>query len=188
MRARMALAISGISHEIREVKLREKPAAMLAASPKGTVPVLVLPDGAVIDESIDIMRWAFRRSDPEDWLSGDDAALIAANDGGFKHNLDRTKYPERYPADGVDHRAAGLKYLMMLESRLTGQDWLCGDRRSIADAAIMPFVRQFAAIDPVWFGAQPIPVVRRWLAIQIASPLFHDVMVVRPQWQPPAAP
>ncbi len=188
MRARMALAISGISHEVREVKLREKPAAMLAASPKGTVPVLVLAEGQVIDESIDIMRWALGRNDPENWLRGDDAALIATNDGKFKHHLDRTKYPDRYPVDGVDHRAAGLAYLTMLESRLTGQAWLCGDRRSLADAAIMPFVRQFAAIDRAWFDAQPLPEIQRWLTIQIASPLFQGVMAVRSQWLPPAEP
>ncbi|MEG3182164.1 glutathione S-transferase [Sphingomonas sp. LT1P40] len=187
IRARMALAISGVSHEIREVKLRDKPAAMLAASPKGTVPVLVLPDGSVIDESIDIMRWALGRNDPETWLNGDDTALIAANDGGFKRHLDRTKYGNRYPDDGVDHRAAGLAFLIMLESRLTGQRWLCGDRRSLTDAAIMPFVRQFAAIDRAWFDAQPLPAVQHWLATQIAAPLFVGVMNVRPQWQPPAA-
>jgi len=183
MRARMALAVSGTCHEIREVKLRDKPAEMLTASPKATVPVLVLPDGAVIDESIDIMRWALAQRDPEDWLAGDDAALIAANDGPFKQHLDRYKYPERHGSDPVEHRGKGLAMLGALEARLAKQAWLCGDRRMLADAAVMPFVRQFAGVDRDWFDAQPLPRVQAWLAEQIAAPLFAEVMVVWPVWQ-----
>ena len=108
MRARMALLVSGILCEIREVKLSDKPVEMLRASPKATVPVL--PDGGVIDESLDIMRWALRRHDPEDWLGGDDTALIAANDGAFKHHLDRYKYPDRHGSDAAEHRTAGLPH------------------------------------------------------------------------------
>jgi glutathione S-transferase len=183
IRARMALAVSGTACEIREVKLRDKPAELIAASPKATVPVLVLPGGDVIDESLDIMRWALGRNDPEGWLAGDDAGLIAANDGPFKHHLDRYKYPERYGSDPEAHRAAGLHVLAALEVRLAAHDWLCGDRRSFTDAAIMPFVRQFAAVDRDWFDAQPLPGVHRWLAEQVASPLFATVMVQRPQWR-----
>jgi glutathione S-transferase len=179
----MALLASGTACEIREVKLREKPAEMLAASPKGTVPVLVLADGAVIDESIDIMRWALAWNDPEGWLEGDDAALIAANDGRFKHHLDRYKYPDRHGSDPVAHRDEGLAMLGELERRLAGQSHLCGDRWMLADAAILPFVRQFAAVDPDWFAAQPVPAVRRWLAEGVTSPLFERVMVNRPQWR-----
>jgi glutathione S-transferase len=176
MRARIALSVSGIGHEIREVKLRDKPAEMLAASPKGTVPVLVLPDGTVIDESLDVMRWALGRSDPERWLDGDDAALIAVNDGAFKHHLDRYKYPERHGSNADEHRGQASAILGNLEKRLAGQPYLCGDRRSLTDAAIFPFVRQFAAVDRDWFDAQPLPDVQRWLAEQLASPLFLRVM------------
>jgi glutathione S-transferase len=183
MRARMALTVSGIGCEIREVKLRDKPAEMLAASPKATVPVLVLP-GGVIDESLDIMRWALGRNDPERWLEGDDAALIAANDGAFKYHLDRYKYPERHRADPVEHRGLGLAMLAELEARLARGKYLCGDRRSLTDAAIMPFVRQFAAVDRDWFDAQPLPRVQRWLAVQLASDLFAAIMIARPTWRP----
>lgn len=186
IRARLALAVSGTAVEHREVRLRDKPAEMLAASPKGTVPVLVLPDGAVIDESIDIMRWALAVNDPEDWLAGDDPALIAANDGAFKHHLDRYKYPERYAADGVDHRAAGLAILEGLDARLGERAFLGGERFGLADAAILPFVRQFAAVDRAWFAAQDLARVQAWLAAFVGSALFEGVMVVREVWRVPA--
>ncbi|WP_233503709.1 glutathione S-transferase [Sphingomonas psychrotolerans] len=184
MRARMALTVSETVCEIREVRLRDKPAELIAASPKATVPVLVLPDGWVIDESLDIMRWALGRNDPEGWLAGDDAALIHANDGPFKHHLDRYKYPDRHASDPAEHRALGLAMLERLEARLAAGAYLCGEQRSLTDAAIMPFVRQFAAVDRDWFAAQPLPGVQRWLAGQIASDLFAAVMVQRPQWRP----
>lgn len=184
MRARLALLISETACEVREVKLSDKPAELLAASPKATVPVLVLPDGTVIDESIDIMRWALGRRDPERWLDGDDAALIATNDGPFKYHLDRYKYPDRHGADPVAHRAQGLAMLEALEARLASQTYLCGAQRSLTDAAIMPFVRQFAAVDRDWFDAQPLPAVQRWLAAQLASELFARAMVTRAPWGP----
>ncbi|MFN4096395.1 MAG: glutathione S-transferase [Sphingomonas sp.] len=183
IRARLALTVSGIAVEHREVKLRDKPAEMLAASPKGTVPVLVLPDGRVIDESLDIMRWALGRNDPEDWLAGDDPALIAVNDGAFKRHLDRYKYPERYAADDVDHRAAGLAILDGLEARLGERAFLGGERFGLADAAILPFVRQFAAVDREWFAAQDLAWVQAWLREFVGSPLFEGVMMVREVWR-----
>ena len=176
IRARLALLVSDTAFEIREVKLSDKPAELRAASPKATVPVLVLADGQVIDESLDIMRWALSRSDPEGWLGGDDAALIATNDGAFKHHLDRYKYPERHDTDPAEHRAACLGILAELETRLRGAGYLCGDRRSLTDAAIVPFVRQFAAVDRGWFAAQPLPEVQRWLSGWLASPLFEQAM------------
>jgi glutathione S-transferase len=187
MRARMALLVSGIVCEIREVKLRDKPAALSAASSKATVPVLVLPDGSAIDESLDIMRWALGHHDPENWLAGDDAALIAANDGPFKHHLDRAKYPGRYD-ESDDHRAGGLAMLVDLEARLAVSAHLCGDTRSLTDIALVPFVRQFAAIDSEWFDAQPLPALRRWLARHLASDLFEATMVALPPWRSGDAP
>lgn len=184
MRARLALAVSGVGYALREVKLSAKPAAMLAASPKGTVPVLHLPDGAVIDESLDIMRWALALRDPEGWLTRDDPALIAANDGGFKHDLDRYKYPQRHGSDALDHRDSGLVFLRALDRRLAAHGQLCGPMRGLADAAIVPFVRQFVAVDRDWFDAQPLPRLKVWLAEHLASDLFAAVMVRRPQWLP----
>jgi glutathione S-transferase len=185
MRARMALTISGVDVELREVKLSAKPRAMLEASPKGTVPVLVLPDGMVIDESLDIMRWALGRHDPEGWLARDDAVLIAANDGGFKQALDRYKYPERYDGDVAGHRARGLAFLATLDDRLSAAGQLCGSARGLADAAIMPFVRQFAAVDSAWFAAQRLPHLKAWLARHLASDLFERIMVRSALWSPP---
>jgi glutathione S-transferase len=184
MRAKLALTVSARRCELREVKLSAKPEAMLNASPKGTVPVLVLPDGRVIDESLDIMRWALASNDPEGWLTRDDAALIALNDGPFKHNLDRYKYPDRHGADPIIHRASGAAFLHELEARLAHAGQLCGQDRGLTDAAIMPFVRQFAAVDSKWIDAQPLPHLQAWLAHHVASPLFETVMVHRKPWTP----
>lgn len=184
MRARLALLISEADCELREVKLSAKPQAMLEASPKGTVPVLVLPDGSVIDESLDVVRWALARNDPEGWLERDDPDLIARNDGPFKHDLDRYKYPERHDSDALAHRELGLEFLSVLESRLTRFGQLCAQECGLADMAIMPFVRQFAAIDQTWFLAQPLPLVQTWLAAHLASRLMASAMVRHPPWSP----
>lgn len=188
IRARLALAVSGTRCELREVTLRAKPAAMLSASPKGTVPVLVLPGGEVIDQSLDIMRWALGRRDPEQWLARDDAGLIAENDGAFKHALDRYKYPERYTLDPLAHRALGLAFLHALDARLAAHGQLCGSARGVADAAIMPFVRQFAAVDRDWFDAQPLPHLRTWLDGHLASALFEAIMLRVPPCTPQDSP
>ena len=184
MRARMALLVSGQTVELREILLRAKPQAMLDASPKGTVPVLVLNDGQVIDQSLDIMRWALALQDPEAWLAGDDEALIDRFDGSFKHHLDRYKYPNRHGTDPVEHRAAGLEHLQALEQRLAASTFLCGPARTLADIALFPFIRQFAATDQAWFDAQPLPRVQAWLAMLIGSELFDRAMLRVPAWQP----
>lgn len=182
MRARLAVTVAGVRCELREVKLSAKPAAMLEASPKGTVPVLVLADGRVIDESLDIMRWALAAHDPEGWLQREDAALIASNDGPFKRDLDRYKYPGRHDADPIAHRTSGMAFLDELEERLAVVPQLCGPARGFTDAAIMPFVRQFAAVDPDWFAVQPLPHVQSWLAGHLASGLFAAIMLRTKPW------
>jgi glutathione S-transferase len=182
MRARMALWVAGITVELREVKLAAKPPELIAASAKGTVPVLVTGDGTVIDQSLDIMRWALAQHDPEIWLAGDDPALIAANDGPFKHHLDRAKYPGRYEDDGSDHRMAALGLLLPLEARLRDAPYLTGETRSLTDAALFPFVRQFAAIEPDWFARQPLPRLQDWLEAHIASDLFAAIMPKFAPW------
>lgn len=182
MRARMAVLISGVPVELREVSLRAKPAEMIAASPKATVPVLVLNNGVVVEESLDIMRWALALHDPERWLAGDDRALVGCFDRDFKHHLDRYKYADRYQADPLFHRRAAAVLLATLEARLTQNANLCGDARSFADVAIMPFVRQFAAVDADWFAAQPMPGVQAWLIRHTASPLFGQAMQRRVPW------
>ena len=182
MRARMALWVAGIAVRLREVKLAAKPPELAAASPKATVPVLVHADGRVIDESLAIMRWALAQHDPEGWLAGDDPALIAANDGPFKHHLDRAKYPGRYDEDEVDHRAAALALLAPLEARLERAANLCGPARSLTDIALFPFIRQFAGIDPAWFAEQPLPRLQAWLERHAAAPLFAAIMPKFAPW------
>ncbi|MDH4425810.1 MAG: glutathione S-transferase [Acidovorax sp.] len=189
MRARLALAVSGQACELREVVLRNKPAALLQASPKGTVPVLVLTDGQVLDQSLDIMCWALAGNDPAAWLAPshgtvkDMLALIAECDGPFKQTLDRCKYPSRYP--GVDpdvSRAEATQWLRSLEARLQSQPFLFGDHAALADMAIAPFVRQFAGIDADWWRAQPWPRVQQWLAQWQNGALLASVMEKLPPW------
>lgn len=210
MRARMALLASNTPVALREVVLRDKPTEMIAASPKATVPVLVLREGAVIDESLAIMRWALGRNDPQDWLASREQTndLVSECDGGFKHDLDRYKYPNRYDdVDPAEHRASGLQFLERLEARLVraGQPGgsqsggsqpggsqssgtqLSGSRAGFADIAIFPFVRQFAHTDRDWFNAQPIPALQKWLDGHLASPLFVTAMKKYPQWKTGAA-
>jgi glutathione S-transferase len=197
MRARLALAVSGQRCELREIVLRDKPAAMLAASPKATVPVLVLPGGEVLAQSLEIMRWALVQRDPERWLPADgpgqqvQQALIAANDGPFKHALDRYKYPNRYAGEhagdcqtfAVWHRSLAATWLLSLDSLLGSHDWLCGPTACLADMAILPFVRQFAHTDPGWFAAQPWPQLGAWLGRWESSALFNRVMEKYPPWR-----
>lgn len=184
MRARLALVVSETTCILREVALSNKPAELIAASGKGTVPILVPENGEVLEESLDIMLWALRRKDPEGWLEADPAetqALIAANDGAFKYHLDRYKYADRSGDDPVKHRSAGLNILHGLDERLAAHANLCGDWMSLADAALLPFVRQYAQVDRAWFEAQPLPHLRRWLERHLYSPLFARISLrVRP--------
>ena len=184
MRARMALSSSGMEYEHREVVLRDKPPEMLEVSPKGTVPVLVTPTGTVIEESLDIMRHSLAMKDPEGWLERDDPELVAANDGPFKHHLDRYKYATRYAdVDPEEHRSAALDILRQLEARLAKDAYLCGARRGLADIAIFPFIRQFANADRTWFDAQSLPRLQNWLERLITSELFTGVMAKHAQWK-----
>ena len=186
MRARMALLVSETPVRLREVVLRDKPAEMIAVSPKATVPVLVLPDGQVIDESLAIMHWALECNDPRDWLQGGktETALIAEADGPFKDHLDRYKYPVRYDdVDPLEHRAAGLAFLEKLDGLLRSSGQLMGERSSLADHAIFPFVRQFANNDRDWFDSLPLGTLQKWLAGHLASPLFAVTMQKFPQWK-----
>jgi glutathione S-transferase len=190
MRARMALHVAGVQVEHREVMLRDKPAALLIASPKATVPVLVLPDGNVLDESLDIMRWALTQADPHDWLEqGADAdTIITAIDGPFKHHLDRMKYATRYPdSDPAARRDAGLAILASLEPLLADQAYLTGDTIRLVDIATFPFIRQFARADLAAWQAETLPSMQRWLDGLIASPLFAAIMTRHAIWTPPAA-
>jgi glutathione S-transferase len=192
IRARLALRYTGLQCELREVVLKDKPAAMLAASPKATVPVLVLDSGGahaeVIDESLDIMLWALEQHDPDGWLAVDHAAanqLIEASDEQFKPWLDRYKYPNRYdelePGEARQHCEF---FLQALEAVLIERNFLSGERAGLPDMAIYSFVRQFAFVDIEWFRASAYRNVNEWLDLFLESELFATVMEKYPAWQP----
>ncbi|MDA0902646.1 MAG: glutathione S-transferase, partial [Proteobacteria bacterium] len=192
MRARMALKYSGVKVEIREIILRDKPQAMLQASPKGTVPVLVLPQDEVIDESRDIMNWAIAINDPQAWQKGYSEAelnainaLIDKNDSSFKANLDRYKYPNRYgEATALDYRRKGEEFLQELEALLHSNQYLFADKISIADIAIFPFIRQFAHVDKEWFfNNDSYPKLQKWLNVLMESQLFSSIMTKYEVWK-----
>ncbi|RMB35909.1 glutathione S-transferase [Sphingomonas sp. PP-F2F-G114-C0414] len=183
MRARLAIVVRVRVVELREIVLRAKPPAMLAASPKGTVPVLVLPDGSVIDESLGIMRWAFVSGDVEGDGETDPRAMIATNDGAFKYHLDRYKYADRYGVNRLEHRACATDILANLDQRLRVAEHLGRDALSLVDLAIMPFVRQFAETDRSYFDGLPMPGLQAWLTRHLSSRLFERIMVRHPPWQ-----
>jgi glutathione S-transferase len=198
IRARMAIATSEVHVALREIVLRNKPQELLAASPKGTVPVLVLPQGEVIEESLEVMDWALSCNDPQNWLLRDDETLrraakklIHENDSIFKSNLDGYKYPEQHPErTATAHREQGEIFLDQLNRRLGEADYLLGPQVSLADIAIFPFIRQFAQVDRNWFDASTYQRVRAWLDGFVESEVFEKVMVKLDPWVPgsPALP
>ena len=190
MRARLTILYAGIKTDLRDILLKDKPAQMTTVSPKATVPVLDTGT-KVIDESRDIMLWALRQNDPENWLSQSDkaATLIDTNDGPFKQALDHTKYAVRFPdRDLGTDRAKAAAVLHDLNTRLGHHDNLLGHAPTMADTAIQPFVRQFANTDRDWFNAQDWPHLIRWLTAFEGSASFKAIMVKRPIWAPGAAP
>lgn len=202
IRARWALRYAGVRVALREVVLRDKPEALRAASPKATVPVLQLPSGVVLDESLQIMEWALAQNDPDGWATTGDVeqgrALITRNDGPFKQLLDRYKYPNRElaPHEAKDrqrvlaaqtaYRAEAMTlHLAPLEQRLQASPYLLADRVALCDIALVPFVRQFAHVDWPWFSeASQLPALRRWMQQLLDTPLFEQLMNGVPPWQP----
>ena len=185
MRARLALASAGVEVELREVVLRDKAPEFLEASASATVPTLVY-DALNIDESLDIMIWALEGNDPEGWLDMPEAGhdLIAEADGPFKTALDRYKYSSRYQdVDGTAERATGMAFISRLGASLAGNDFLFGDRPTLADMAILPFVRQFAHVDLAWFQENAPESVVSWLERFKSSHQFLSIMAKYPRWQ-----
>ena len=189
MRARMALSYAGMSFEVREILLRFKPDAMLALSAKGTVPVLMLPDGKTLDESLEVMHWAIAQRDPDGWMNLDTTELaqleklISMNDGPFKFNLDRYKYSSRYPEKTMQEwRAGGEEFLRVLENALAKHKYLIRDTISFADVAVFPFVRQFAHVDLNWFKETEFVRLIAWYEGFMVSDLFNSIMKKYPIW------
>ena len=186
MRSRLALVYSGINYEHREILLKNRPDELYALSPKGTVPVLQLNDGTVIDESIDVMKWALAQSDPDCWYTDkivEQNSLIAQNDDEYKKRLDMYKYHERFPEGSYDEfqNAVG-EILKVYELILSKSSYLCGDNVTLADMALFPFIRQGAHVDLAWFNAQ-FPILSKWLKIFNESELFMSIMKKYTLWE-----
>ncbi|GIU24271.1 glutathione S-transferase [Shewanella sp. MBTL60-007] len=190
MRARLGILLSGQKVNLREIVLKHKPEAMLVASPKGTVPIMILQDGSVIEESIEIMCWALMKSDPHNLLLSNNPqqqeiaqALIHANDNQFKPWLDKYKYADRHPEHSEQYyRQQGELFINQLESLLSKHPQLLGSTSSIADYAIYPFIRQFASVDRAWFDTSNYPNLQRWLNAHIESNDFKAIMQKYPTW------
>lgn len=183
MRARLALYWANVAHEHREVNLKSKPSQMLNISPKGTVPILILNERVVYEESLDIMKWALGNP----FLSDENKNLIHENDTIFKYALDRYKYPGRYPETrGVDYRQVCESFLNKIETHLV----LCLEENglTLTDMALFPFIRQFASVEPDGFQTQPFPKLRKWLDNVTASVLFQQIMYKHPFWVAGEAP
>lgn len=183
MRARLALYSALIPHEHREIELKNKPTEMLQASPKGTVPVLLLADNRVLQESLDIMKWALKLNN----LDTEEHKLIQLNDISFKQALDRYKYPGRYTEEaGADYRQQCTLFIEILEARLS--PFLNGKEMCWLDMAIFPFIRQFSMVDPPWFDTLPFSVVKAWLKTINSSEIFAQIMTKHPRWDASQAP
>ncbi|OJX09548.1 MAG: hypothetical protein BGO77_05135 [Caedibacter sp. 37-49] len=177
IRARLALYLSKISHGHREIDLKNKPIEMLTMSPKGTVPILIVSNDILLEESLDIMKWAFKIPN----LDSKDTLLIEENDTRFKYALDRYKYPGRYPVkDDLDYQKECIEFLRKIENRLS--PFLNGNNISFLDLAIFPFIRQFSMVDSEWFKELPYPHVKMWLSSLTESELFQNVMKKYPLW------
>ncbi|MDV6347167.1 glutathione S-transferase [Nitrosomonas sp. Is35] len=183
IRARLAITVSGVEVDQQEVSLRAKPKEMLECSPKGTVPVLKFADGHVLEQSLDIMRWALSIHDPEHWVDDDQAvmnevmSLIKQNDETFKPALDLYKYAVRFPEHSeAYYREQAEPFLAELDTRLSKDGYLLGGRYTLADMAIFPFIRQFSNVNPDWFYASRYHYLIAWLDRLIGSELFQNVM------------
>lgn len=188
MRARLALRYSGNQVELREVILKDKPPPMLVASPKATVPVLVLDNKNTLDESLDIMLWALEQNDPDKWLTPktkkEQLDIIKKNDHEFKYWLDRYKYFDRFPEKPQDYYLNhGLAFLNQLELLIEKHGFLLRGETSLADWAIFPFVRQFAFVDKRIFDALPIPKTQQWLSWFLKNRLFEECMIKNDPWR-----
>ena len=188
MRARMAIHISGQRCELREVLLRDKPPSMLEYSAKGTVPVLILQDGKVIDESLDVIDWALNLNDPDDWQRSKDKEktkeLIKINDGEFKYHLDRYKYSKRYENEDPEfHRKKCLKFIESINNELNNSEYIFDDNISYADIVLLPFIRQFRIADIEWFDSLPYDNLKKWLSSFLDSSLLNSIMKKYDLWK-----
>ena len=192
MRGRCAVKQSGVPVRLREILLRDKPDEFLKDSAKGTVPVLRLPDGSVIDESLEVMKWALNINDPDHWLNvlEDEPAFsdnfLSELDGDFKYFLDRYKYANRYDLNKIEslaYREQGFNFLLRIEKRIEKNQFISGSKLGFLDIASLPFIRQYRIADPEWFDVQPIPRLQELLNTFLSSELFNSIMQKYKPWQ-----
>jgi glutathione S-transferase len=190
MRARLGLLLASQSVMLRDIVMKDIPAELFAASAKGSVPVLVFADSSVIDESLDIMLWALNQSDPNNLLYREQVAalqemliLINRNDNEFVEALKKYKAAARYHDSAeITCRQQCGPFIETIEERLTKHDFVMGTTPSLADFAILPFIRQFSRVDRKWYLHSPYPNLRRWLERQYQNPVFSKAMVQYPLW------
>ncbi|MGF1701153.1 glutathione S-transferase [Photobacterium makurazakiensis] len=190
MRARMGLLLAKQPVMLRDIVTRNKPYELLAASPKGTVPVIVLNNSQVIDQSLDIMLWALNLNDPQNLLrnnlpniADDILMLVRKNDSQFIPLLEQYRASARYHNDDLEQRRQDCEVLIApLEARLSNHSYLFGDSPSLADYALMPFISQFARVEKKWFVQSEYKNIAKWLKSHYESTLYTKVMKQYPQW------
>ncbi|GAA5131820.1 glutathione S-transferase [Thalassotalea piscium] len=190
MRARIAIYRSSVPIELRDIVLKNKPKEMLLASPKGTVPTLVLPSGKVVDESLDVMLWALNTNDPYGLLGANKEqlhnmlTLIHRFDHEFKQALEQYKCAKRYHEANIEQcREKCELYIQEIEQRLNKGNYLINTEESLADIAILPFIRQFARVERQWYLQSPYPNLKKWLKHYLQSAMFTKVMAKYPLWK-----
>ena len=190
MRARLALRLCKIQCIIREISLKAKNSEFLSLSPKGTVPVLVLPNGEVLEESLDIIYWSLEQNDPSklkinNQLANETNKLIELFDTEFKFHLDRYKYSSRYNIKNSEvHRDKARDILVQINTMLEGNNYLWGNNISLLDISILPFVRQFRIADKEWFDDNlGLENVNNWLNTFLNSDLLASIMTKYKVWE-----
>jgi glutathione S-transferase len=190
MRAHMALKYAGLKIILRDVKLSDLPAEVLAVSPHATVPSLAISENEYMDESWDIVKWAVQQNDPGNWLGENNEylneaeMLVEINDFSFKDDLDHYKYADRYPEHPMEYyRENGEEFLEELTELLQQNTFLSADHIAITDIAVFPFIRQFAMVDKEWFDKSPYPELQRWLLAMLSSEWFIEAFKKHETWE-----
>jgi len=191
MRAHMALKYSRQKIILRDVELSNLPAEALAVSPHSTVPSLVISKNKFMDESWDIVKWALKKNDPDNWLGENNKyqqeaeMLVEVNDFSFKKDLDHYKYADRHPEHSIEYyRLRCESFLEELNEMLADRNFLLAETITIADIAVFPFIRQFAMVDMGWFNKSHYQSLQRWLKCMLKTEWFGEAFTKHDTWKP----